>query len=177
MGVGYALVDMRIRKLLKHYFATPVKRSHFLAAVMISRLVFTVTQVLLLLVFARAVFGVSGLGSYLALVPVIVLGALEFSGLGLLIGSRAQTMEAFSGLMNAIMLPMWIGCGIFFSMERFPEVVQSALVLLPLTPLVHALRSVMLDGSGLFALGGDLAPIALWGCGTFALALRWFRWK
>jgi ABC-type multidrug transport system permease subunit len=176
-GVGYAVVDMRIRKLLKHYFATPMKRSHFLAAVMISRLLFTVTEVLLLLVFARFIFGVTNQGSYLALGLVILLGAFEFSGLGLLIASRAQTMETVSGLMNAVLLPMWVGSGIFFSTERFPEIVQPALVLLPLTPLIHSLRSIMLEGTSLVALSGDLALITAWGCGTFILALRWFRWK
>lgn len=176
-GIGYAVVDMRIRKLLKHYYATPMKRSHFLAALAISRLVFTITEVLLLLVFARVTFGVVSQGSYLALSAVILMGAIEFSGIGLLVGSRAQTMEALSGIMNAIMLPMWIGSGVFFSTERFPEMVQSALFLLPLTPLIHALRTIMLEGASLFSLGADLALMAGWGCVTFVLALCWFRWK
>lgn len=176
-GIGYAVVDMRIRKLLKHYYATPMKRSHFLAALAISRLVFTITEVLLLLVFARVIFGVVSQGSYLALSAVILLGAVEFSGVGLLVGSRAQTMETLSGIMNATMLPMWIGSGVFFSTERFPELVQSALFLLPLTPLIHALRAIMLEGASLVSLGTDLASMIGWGGATFALALCWFRWK
>ena len=74
------------------------------------------------------------------------------------------------------MLPMWIASGIFFSTERFPEVVQPALMLLPLNPLIHALRSTMLEGASILTLGTDLALMAAWGCITFALALRWFRW-
>lgn len=176
-GVGYAVVDMRIRKLLKHYFATPVRRSHFLASVMLSRLVFTVTQVLVLLLFARAMFGVNCHGSYLALALVIFLGALQFCGVGLLVGSRAQTMETLSGVMNAIILPMWVGSGVFFSIERFPPTIQWAVQFLPLTPLVHALRGIMLDGTSLTALAGQVALVAAWGVGTFVLALRYFRWK
>jgi ABC-type polysaccharide/polyol phosphate export permease len=102
---------------------------------------------------------------------------LEFSGIGLLVASRAQTIETVSGLMNAVMLPMWIGSGIFFSTQRFPQAVQPLLNLLPLTPLIDALRRVMLEGAGLASQGANLAIIAAWGCATFALALRWFRWS
>ena len=176
-GVGFAIVDMRLRKLLKRYLATPMKRSHFLAAVMASRLLFTVPEVLTVLVCARLFFGVTSQGGYGALGVLILLGAFQFSGIGLLVASRAQTIETVSGLMNAVMLPMWIGSGIFFSTDRFPEAVQPLLSLLPLTPLIQALRSVMLEGASLLALGPQLALILAWGSVTFALALRWFRWN
>jgi ABC-2 type transport system permease protein len=176
-GVGFAIVDMRLRKLLKRYLATPMKRSHFLAAVMASRLLFTIPEVLTVLVCSRLVFGVTSQGGYGALGLLILLGAFQFSGIGLLVASRAQTIETVSGLMNAVMLPMWIGSGIFFSTERFPAAVQPLLAVLPLTPLIHALRSVMLEGAGLWSLGPQLALILAWGCVTFALALRWFRWN
>jgi len=176
-GVGYAVVDMRIRKLLKRYLATPMKRSHFMAALMISRLLFTVSEVLLLLIFARIAFGVVCHGSHLAVGVLILLGSLEFSGIGLLVASRAQTIETVSGLMNAVLLPMWIGSGIFFTTERFPEAVQPLLGLLPLTPLIHALRGIMLEGASILALGADLALIVAWGMVSFFLALRWFRWS
>ncbi len=176
-GVGFAIVDMRIRKLLKRYLATPMKRIHFLGAIILSRLLFTATEVLLLLVFARLFFGVSSLGSHLAVALLILLGALEFAGIGLLVASRAQTIETVSGLMNLVMLPMWIASGIFFSTERFPEAVQPVLALLPLNPLIHALRAVMLEGTSLWSLGGDVALITAWGGLCFFLGLRWFRWK
>jgi ABC-2 type transport system permease protein len=176
-GVGFAIVDMRLRKLLKRYLATPMKRSHFLAAVMASRLLFTIPEALTVLVCSRLVFGVTSQGGYWPLGVLILLGAFQFSGIGLLVASRAQTIETVSGLMNAVMLPMWIGSGIFFSTERFPAAVQPLLAVLPLTPLIHALRSVMLEGASLWSLGPQLALILAWGCVTFALALRWFRWN
>jgi ABC-2 type transport system permease protein len=176
-GVGFAIVDMRIRKLLKRYVATPMKRSHFLAAVILSRLLFTLPEVLLVLCLARLIFGVVVTGSYFAVGLLILLGCLEFSGIGLLVASRAQTIETVSGLMNAVMLPMWIGSGIFFSTQRFPQAVQPLLNLLPLTPLIDALRRVMLEGAGLASQGVNLAIIAAWSCATFVLALRWFRWS
>lgn len=175
-GVGYAIVDMRIRKLLKRYVATPMPRSHFLASVILSRLVFTIPETLLLLVCARVLFEVACYGSYLVLLGLIVLGSLQFSGIGLLVASRARTIEAVSGLMNAVMLPIYIGSGIFFSTERFPETVQPALLVLPLTPLLNAMRKVMLEGIGLLGVLPEMAVVTLWAAATFLLALRWFRW-
>jgi ABC-type multidrug transport system permease subunit len=176
-GVGFATVDMRIRKLLKRYLATPMKRGHFLLSMMCSRLIFMVPEILVLLLFARLFFGVEIRGSYLALVLLILLGGFQFAGIGLLVGCRAQTLETVSGLMNLVMLPMWMASGIFFSVERFPDAMQPFIAVLPLTPLINALRAVMLEGNGLVSLGAELALMAAWGVVTFALALRWFRWN
>jgi ABC-type multidrug transport system permease subunit len=175
-GVGFAIVDLRIRKLLKRFLATPMKRSQLLMSIMASRLLFTIPEVLTLLVFARFAFGVHNFGSDWLLVGIILLGAAQFAGIGLLVASRAQTLETVSGLMNLVMLPMWIASGIFFSVERFPNALQPLIAVLPLTPLISSLRAVMLEGAGPGALTTELAIMTIWGVVTFSLALRWFRW-
>jgi ABC-type polysaccharide/polyol phosphate export permease len=107
---------------------------------------------------------------------LIFLGAVTFSGLGLLVASRAKTIETVSGLMNLVMLPMWLLSGIFFTPDRFPEAIQPLIQVLPLTPLIHSLREVMLEGAGLVSQGTEIAVLTAWATVTFALALRWFRW-
>jgi len=176
-GVGFAIVDMRIRKLLKRFLATPMKKTDFLAGMIISRLVFMVPEVLALVGFARVAFGVRIYGSLWAVVALVLLGAGAFAGIGLLIASRAKTIEAVSGLMNLVMLPMWMLSGVFFSSDRFPEVVRPAIKALPLTLLNDALRAVMQEGASLSSLGLEVAALAAWGTVTFALALRWFKWS
>jgi ABC-type multidrug transport system permease subunit len=176
-GVGFVIVDMRVRKLLKRFLATPMKKSQFLAAILLSRLCFMVPEVLLLLVFSWLVFGVLLRGSVGAVIVLILLGAFAFAGIGLLVASRARTLEAVSGLMNLVMLPMWVLSGIFFSSERFPTAAQPFIKCLPLTPLIDALRAVMLEGEPLVAQLPRLGLLAAWGVVTFALALRRFRWN
>jgi ABC-2 type transport system permease protein len=176
-GLGFVTVDMRIRKLLKRFLATPMRKSDFLASLMISRLMFMVPEVLLLLVFARVAFKVTIAGSLGSVVFLILLGAFSFSGLGLLIACRAKTMEAVSGLMNLVMLPMWILSGIFFSSEKFPELVQPFIQVLPLTALINALRAVMLEGATLTSQWLEVLTLVLWGGVSFVLALRFFRWS
>jgi ABC-type multidrug transport system permease subunit len=175
-GVGFVIVDMRIRKLLKRFLATPMKKSTFLMAIMVSRFLFMLPEMVILIVFAHFVFGVRNQGSYWAVIFLIILGAFTFSGIGLLVASRARTMETVSGLMNLVMLPMWILSGIFFSPERFPQVVQPVINFLPLTPLIQALRAVYLENGSLTDLWSPICIMAGWGIVTFGLALRWFRW-
>lgn len=176
-GVGFAVADMRTRKLLKRFLATPMRRSDFLLGVMLSRLVFTVPEVLILLGFGWLVFGVGCQGNLLLLLGIILLGGFTFAGIGLLVASRAKTVETVSGLMNLVMLPMWILSGVFFSYERFPEVTHPFLRLLPLTALNDALRGVMLDGQSALQLWPQLLTLAVWGGFTFVIALRIFRWR
>lgn len=176
-GIGFVTVDMRIRKLLKRFLATPMRKADFLAALMISRLVFMVPEVLILLVFAKLAFNVTIAGNLLALLALVLLGSLTFAGLGLLVASRAKTIEAVSGLMNLVMLPMWLFSGVFFSSERFPEAMQGFIKVLPLTPLISSLRAVMLDGSSLASQWQEIGILAAWGGVSFAIALRWFRWN
>lgn len=176
-GVGFAIVDLRIRKLLKRFMATPMKRTHFLLSMLLSRLVFMIPQIVILLTFAWFIFDVKVYGSWLALVIVILLGAFEFAAIGLLVGSRARTAETASGLMNLVMLPMWTLSGIFFSYERFPEWSQPIIQLLPLTPVIDALRGVMSDGNSLGDIFPELAIMAVWCVLPFVLALAIFRWN
>lgn len=176
-GIGFVTVDMRRRNLLKRFLATPMKKSHFLAGLMVSRMLFMIPEVLILLVFARYAFDVVIQGSLLEVVFLILLGAVMFSGLGLLVASRAKTIEMVSGLMNLVMVPMWIFSGIFFSSDRFPEAIQPLIKLIPLTPLIDALRAVMLEGAPLAAQATRVGIVVAWCVASFVLALRWFRWR
>jgi ABC-2 type transport system permease protein len=176
-GVGFSVVNARSKKLLKRFMATPMRKSDYLLAFILSRLMFLILEIAALVGFGWVMFRVGVRGSLLALGAITVLGALSFAGLGLLVASRARTIEAVSGLMNLVMLPMWILSGTFFSYARFPDAMLPFVRALPLTALNDSLRSVMIDGASLASLWGPLAIVALWGVASFAVALRIFRWR
>ena len=176
-GVGFAIVDARKKRLLKRLIATPMSRPQYLASFVLSRLTLLVIEVGLLLGFGALVFGVPLRGSLLALAGICVISSLAFTSLGLLVSSRVQTMEGASGLMNLVMLPMWIFSGVFFSASRFPEPLQPFIQALPLTAVVDALRANILRGAGWQALTPDLGIIVAWMVVSFLLALRLFRWR
>ena len=176
-GVGFSLVVARNGKLLKRLVAAPVHRSQLLAAQLLSRLIFLVPEAGALLLFAWVLLHVPMRGSLLALAAVSLLGAVAFTGLGLLTAARPRTIEGVSGIMNLVMVPMWVFSGIFFATERFPASIQPFVKALPLTALNDALRAVMLDGASLAATGPQLLNLAVWGVLSFAVALRIFRWQ
>ena len=176
-GVGFAIVDARKKRLLKRLIATPMSRPQYLASFVLSRLTLLVIEVGLLLGFGALVFGVPLRGSLLVLAAVCVISSLAFTSLGLLVSSRVQTMEGASGLMNLVMLPMWIFSGVFFSASRFPDAIQPLIQALPLTAVVDALRANILRGAGWQALGPELGVIFAWMAVSFILALRLFRWR
>jgi ABC-2 type transport system permease protein len=175
-SIGFALVDMRQRKLLKRYVATPMRRSDFLLALAGGRLVLMVAEVGLLLGFGALVFHIRVMGSLLSILLLSAIGAVGFAGLGLLTASRAQKIESVSGLINLIMMPMWIFSGVFFSYERFPAAIHPFIKALPLTALNDALRATILEGAPLTTQAARLLVLLLWGGISFVLALRWFRW-
>ena len=147
------------------------------SSILISRVLFTAADVVFLIAVGWMVFGVSCQGSYVDLTVASLLGAASFAGIGLLIASRAQTLESVSGLMNLVLLPMWIFSGVFFSSERFPDAMQPLVNLLPLTALNKMLRGIMLEGSSIAAFWPQALLLAAYGIVTFAVALRIFRWK
>jgi ABC-2 type transport system permease protein len=176
-GVGFVIVDMRVRKLLKRFVATPMKRSDFLWSMIGARLVYIVPELGIVLGAGVLVFGIVIRGSLLVIFALCILGAISFAGLGLLVACRAQRIETISGLMNLVQLPMWLFSGIFFSSDRFPAALQPFVQALPLTQLNAMLRAVILEGASLASLSWRLVILAGW-CGiSFFCALRWFRWN
>jgi ABC-type multidrug transport system permease subunit len=176
-GLGFSIVDARQKKLLKRMVASPMPRWQFLASFLLSRLLLLIVEVVVFLGFSRLVFGVPFRGALWELALLCVLTSLSFSAIGLLVSSRAKTMEAVSGLMNLVMLPMWILSGIFFSATRFPAVIQPLVRALPLTAAIDALRGNMLQGMSLGQLAAPVALLLVWAAAAFAVSLRIFRWR
>jgi ABC-type multidrug transport system permease subunit len=176
-GLGFSIVEARQKKLLKRLVASPMPRWQYLASFLLSRLAMLVIEVAAFLGFARLVFAVPFRGSLWELALLCVLTSLTFSALGLLVSTRARTMEAVSGLMNLVMLPMWILSGVFFSASRFPAVIQPIVRALPLTAAIDAMRGNMLQGQSLTQMLSPVAILLAWFIIPFAISLRIFRWR
>jgi len=176
-GLGFSIVDARQKKLLKRMVASPMPRWQYLMAYLLSRLCILAIEVVVLLGFARVVFGVPFRGSLASLLFIAVLTSMTFSALGLLVATRARTMEAVSGLMNVVMMPMWIMSGVFFSASRFPAFLQPIVKALPLTAAIGAMRGNMLQGVGLSHMLPLVGNLLFWFFVPFAISLRIFRWR
>jgi ABC-type polysaccharide/polyol phosphate export permease len=176
-GIGWVIVNLRVRKLLKRLLATPVRRRDLLLAQAIGRVASLPLEVGSLLVFARLAFDVRVNGSLVAVAVVALVGALAFAGMAILVSSRAQNTETVSGLMNLVMLPMFVLSGVFFSSAHFPDRLQPLIAALPLTALNDGLRAILIDGASLGGVARPLLVLAAWGVASFAIGLRIFRWS
>jgi ABC-type multidrug transport system permease subunit len=176
-GLGFSIVEARQKKLLKRLVASPMPRWQYLMSFLLSRLAMLVIEVLVFLGFAKVAFGVPFRGSLWELGFLCILTSMAFSAIGLLVSSRAKTMEAVSGLMNLVMLPMWILSGVFFSASRFPAVLQPIVRALPLTAAIDAMRGNMLQGVPLSHLTAPVCVLLAWLVVPFAVSLRIFRWR
>lgn len=175
-GISFSIVTARTRRLLKRLVATPMRRRDFLVSQLAGRLVFLGFEVGVILAFAWLMFGVGVRGSVVLVLALTLLGALSSAGLALLVAARARTVEAVSGLLNVVMLPMWVLSGVFFSTANFPSAMRPLIKALPLTALNDALRLVMLEGATAGAVTLEAGILTAWAIVTFGLALRWFRW-
>lgn len=176
-GLGFAVVTARGRKLLKRFAATPMRRSHYLLSFMLSRLIFLTLEVVAVVLFAWLAFGFKVQGSWLSLALIALLGGLTFSCIGMLVAARPTTIEGVSGVMNFVMLPMWLLSGTFFSSERFPQIFQPFIKALPLTAMNDSLRSVMNEGAPLSANWLAISVLLAWCLVSFVVALKIFRWQ
>ena len=176
-GLGFSIVDARRRKLMKRIVATPMPRHLYLGSFVAWRMLLLPVEVGVPVIFGAMAFGVPVRGGVLDLALICLVGSMAFSAIGLLIASRARTIEAVSGLMNIVMMPMWILSGVFFSAERFPESVQPFIRLLPLSALIDALRASMLQGVSVVVLWPQVVTLLGWLTVSFVLAMRLFRWR
>jgi ABC-type multidrug transport system permease subunit len=176
-GIGYVIVELRTKKLVKRMLATPMRKGDFLLSFVVMRALFVLVEVPVLVAFGWMAFGVRVVGSVLLVFAVSLLGALAFAGLGLLVASRAQNTQTVGGLMNLVMMPMFVGSGVFFSSANFPAAAQPVLRALPLTALNDALRAVINEGAGAGAIARPMLVLGLCGVLSFAAALKVFRWR
>jgi ABC-type multidrug transport system permease subunit len=176
-GISFSIVQSRMRKLLKRLVASPMRRSEYLLAQMLARLMFLAPEVVVPLSFGALALGMPINGSWLSIAVVALIGSLAFASMALLMATRARTFEAISGMLNLVMLPMWILSGVFFSAANFPDAVQPVIQALPLTALIDALREVVLEGATLVDVRAELAILGLWTVIPFPIALKLFRWR
>lgn len=176
-SMGFTIANARMRKLLKRMVATPMRKTHYFFAHFLSRLVWLVLEVVILIAFGWLVFDVRVHGSIALLAFLSLLGGFMFSGLGLLVASRARTIEAVSGLMNVVMMPMWLCSGVFFSYERFPDSIKPLIRALPLTALNDALRAVVNDSATAAQIAPQMLVLMVWAIITYSIGLKIFRWQ
>jgi ABC-type multidrug transport system permease subunit len=175
-GLSYGIIDKRSKKLLRRMVATPMKRSYFLVALITVRVVMNFIESLLLLLFARLVFDITIQGSVAALLLIFIAGNVAFAGIAVFISSRTSNTEVGNGLINAVVMPMMVLSGVFFSYHNFPDWSIPFIQKLPLTLLADGMRSIFIEGAGFSQTIVPFLIMVTTGLVFFVAGMRIFKW-
>ncbi len=175
-GIGWGVIEWRIKKLLRQMVATPMRKTEFLLAHFATRLTLCMVEAGFLLLFAGTLFGVGLTGSPLAFAMVFTSGVAAFAGIAMLVAARPQKTYVGSGMINLVTLSLTIVSGIFFSYTNFPGWAAGLIEYLPLTLLADLLRKVFNEGAGLAQVAGKSVVLLAYGLVFFTAGLRVFKW-
>ncbi len=176
-GVGYIVVRYRKNGVLRRLSATPISVLEFLLAQILSRLLVVMAVTLVVYLGIDLFVDFSMYGDYLLLATIFVVGAFCLIALGLIVSSRLRNEEVADGLLNVQAWSMMFLSGVWFSLEGSPASIQRLADCLPLTHIVSAARTVMLDGAGWLAVAPQLAILLGMTVLFLAIAVALFRWE
>jgi len=175
-GISYEIIDNRAKKLLRRMVATPMKKSHYLIALITVRLGMNFVESGLLFLFTWLAFGIRVQGSIPALLTIFMAGNIAFAGIAIFMSSHTAKTEIGNGLINLVSMPMMVLSGIFFSYHNFPEWSSSIIQKFPLTMLADGIRSVFIEGAGFAEITIPSLILAGMGIIFFLAGLKIFRW-
>jgi ABC-type multidrug transport system permease subunit len=175
-GISYGLIEKRSKKLLRRLVATPMRKSHFLIALITVRIIMNVIESLALLIFALIVFKMKIQGDITSLLLIYLAGNIAFAGLAVFVSSNTSNTEVGNGLINAVVMPMMVLSGIFFSYQNFPEWSLGVIRALPLTIMTDGFRSIFNEGSGIKDVMLPIVLLTVIGVAFFSAGLKIFKW-
>lgn len=175
-GISYTIIDRRSKKLLRRMVATPMKKSNFLLALITARFSMNVAEALLLFVFAWLYFGIKVQGSWPALIVIFLAGNIAFSGISILVSSHTANPEVGNGIINALVTPMMVVSGVFFSYHNFPEWTLPVIRNLPLTMMADSFRSIFNEGAGFAEVWKEALVLTTIGTVSFVIGMKLFKW-
>jgi len=175
-GIGWALIEIRIKKLLRRMAATPMHKSMFLCSHFVTRLIVNAIEFVALFLFVYFYFGVKIQGSVPALITIFIAGNMAFAGLSIMLSSRTANPRVGNGLINAITFPMTLVSGVFFSYHHFPHWAIPVVQKLPLTMLADSIRSIFNEGAGLAEIALPAFILAATGSFFFCVGMKIYKW-
>jgi len=175
-GISYGIIEKRSKKLLRRLVATPMKKSHFLIALIAVRVTMNFIEALALILFAIITFNMTIQGSMSALLLLFIAGNVAFAGIAVFVSSHTSNTEVGNGLINAVVMPMMVLSGIFFSYQNFPGWSVNVIKALPLTMLTDGIRSIFNEGAGYNEVAVPILVLSATGIIFFGTGLKIFKW-
>ena len=175
ISIAVRVSTFRNQSILKRLLVTPLPIWKYFAGEIIAHLVLAAIQVAIFLAVGIFAFGASVHGNVGWIFVIALLGTVVFLNIGFILSAWARSPAAASGMGNAVALPMMFFAGAFFSTTTLPWVLPQAALVLPLTPMLEALRDVAIDSAPLWETWPQLGALGIWVAVTAFIASRVFR--
>jgi ABC-2 type transport system permease protein len=176
-GMAIAVARYREQRILKRILATPLRPFKFLSAQVLARLVLALVQAALIVAVGVFLFGANIYGNVVWIFVLATVANLIFLNIGFAVAGRSPNPDSAQGIASAVAIPMMFLSGVFFPTDTLPQIMQTVVRFLPLTPLIEALRKVSLEGLSIADTGPQLAMLGAWVVVSFALAAANFRFS
>ena len=177
ISIAVRISTYRNQAILKRLLATPLPIWKFFASEIAAHLLLALVQAGIILAVGVFVFGGRLHGNLGWVLLITALGSIVFLNIGFILSAWARSPAAASGMGNAVALPMVFFAGTFFSTTSLPWVLPYAAEVLPLTPMLSALRAVGLDQAPIAEAWPQLAALAGWAAATAVAATRVFKFS
>ena len=175
-GISYGIIEKRSKKLLRRLVATPMKKSHFLIALITVRITMNFIESAVLFLFSLFAFKMTIQGDISALIIMFLAGNIAFAGIAVFVSSNTSNTEVGNGLINFVVFPMMVLSGIFFSYQNFPDWSLPVIRNLPLTILTDGIRSIFNEGAGYHEVALPILILLVTGVLFFTAGLKIFKW-
>ena len=179
-GTAFVFLSLRETLVIKRFFATPINRKFIVLGEGLSRLIFSLSTSVVIILVGHFLFGftlVNGVTTFFNMLVISALGLVVFLGFGFLVSNIASNINVVPPLANLITLPQFLLAGTFFSIESFPSWLQPISRAIPLTYLNQALRKIAFEGIGLSGVTTEILVLTGWGVVIYAIAIKFFKWE
>lgn len=179
-GISFTFYNLREQLVLKRFYASPVNRLNILLGIGVSRLIFQLLNVVVLILVGKMFLGFTlahGIITFLEMVSICILMLLVLMGVGLIFSSIVKSDSTIPLLINVFALPQMLLSGTFFPITVFPQWMQTFCKFLPLTHFNIAMRKISFEGLNIIDCWQNVGIIALWGIVIYALVYKIFRWE
>lgn len=144
MGLPITIADYRDKKILKHFFVTPVHPMLILFTQMCIAMLFSILSALLVTIVAITLFQYEMAGNVLLFIAAYFLIMFSMYSIGMVIASLCKNIKITNVVTTFVYFPMIFLSGATIPYELFPRVLQNIADVLPLTHGIKLLKSISL---------------------------------
>jgi ABC-2 type transport system permease protein len=179
-GIAFTFYSLRETLVLKRMYSTPIKREYIILGESISKVIFNLLTVVVLIAFGHYTYGfylANGWITFLNMLVISFVALLVFIGFGFFISGVSKNQNVIPIYANLFMFPQYFLSGTFFPRTALPAFLQPILKFLPLTAVNDAMRNVAFEGASLASCWEQILILVVWGIIIYFITAKVFKWE